>query len=232
MLSFNGNNTKPNNGQMGNEPLELEYAVRMPNGDTKSPPLLVLFHGHSSNENDLLSFGMHVPDNWLIVSARAPISLGNDSYSWYHVWLEGEKIVINFPEEEVSRQRILKFIDQIVERYGADKRRIVLAGFSQGANMASCVGLTSPRTVAGFACFSGRFVAEIKPLVTDTEGLRSLRAFIAHGNNDKMLPIKCAEESLQALQGYGVATTFSEDNTAHTISANHLKAFLEWLKQF
>lgn len=50
------------------------------------------------------------------------------------------KITIDFQEEEQSRQKVLGLIDHLVKTHKADKDRVMLAGFSQGAAMSLCLG--------------------------------------------------------------------------------------------
>ena len=56
--------------------LSLEYLVRQPKISIQKPPLLILLHGFGSNEQDLFSFADELPDELLIISARAPLSIG------------------------------------------------------------------------------------------------------------------------------------------------------------
>ena len=63
----------------------LEHIVRQPKTPQSEPPLLIMLHGYGSNEEDLFSFAQELPDELLIVSARAPLSLGFGSYAWYTI---------------------------------------------------------------------------------------------------------------------------------------------------
>jgi len=49
--------------------LTLEYLVRPPKSKIENPPLLMMFHGYGSNEQDLFSFAEELPDELLIISA-------------------------------------------------------------------------------------------------------------------------------------------------------------------
>lgn len=211
---------------------ELKYLVRKPISTEVRPPVLFLFHGAGSNEYDLFSFASNIPDEWLVISARAPYTISEGHYNWYEVKMVDKKITLNFQQEEKSRWMVLNFIDKIISFYHADSNRVVLAGFSQGANMSSVVSLTAPEKVNGFAIFSGRFIEEIKPLISKSAALESLHCFLAHGNQDYMLPIAYARENQQTLQGLGIPVIFSEDAVAHSISPKQFGEFLVWLKQF
>ena len=98
--------------------LSLEYIVRNPKSPTKPPPLLILLHGYGSNEQDLFSFASELPDELLIISARAPMTLGPGSYSWYTINFDTNNGKFSDTDEAiVSRDIIAKFIDEVKETY-------------------------------------------------------------------------------------------------------------------
>lgn len=210
----------------------LHHVVRRPNVRIQHPPVLFLLHGAGSNENDLFSFAGRIPDEWLVVSVRAPFTVSEEHYKWYDVQLVENRITINAAQEEESRKTLLQWMDAFMSYYDADRDRVVVSGFSQGANMALAAGLTAPENVRGFAMFSGRFLEEIRPMISTSASLQHLRCFLAHGNRDNMLPIAYATENRQILQGLGIGITFSEDSTGHSISPKQFADFLLWLNQF
>lgn len=224
-------NTDPTKISMTPSTAELEYLVRKPAVDAANAPVLILLHGFGSNEQDMFSFANRIPENWLVVSARGPVPQGENRHSWYNVKMVNGKITIDFQEEEQSRQKVLGLIDHLVKTYKADKNRVVVAGFSQGAAMSLCTSLTEPEKVAGFAMFSGRFVEEIEPHISRSPALKNLRGFIAHGSGDTMLPIRYASENKAKLEQLGIPFVYSEDTTGHTISAKQFTDFLHWLRQ-
>jgi hypothetical protein len=52
--------------------LVLHYLVREPVVKTAETPVLILLHGVGSNEQDLFSLANRLPDDFLVISARAP----------------------------------------------------------------------------------------------------------------------------------------------------------------
>ncbi|MEO8129574.1 MAG: phospholipase, partial [Bryobacteraceae bacterium] len=61
--------------------LSLTHLVRQPAVPSEGrPPLLVLLHGVGSNEQDLFGLAPSLDKRFLIVSARAPITLDRGSY--------------------------------------------------------------------------------------------------------------------------------------------------------
>ncbi|RLD77202.1 MAG: phospholipase, partial [Bacteroidetes bacterium] len=56
--------------------LSLDYLVRYPKKNVENPPLMIMLHGYGSNEQDLFSFADELADELLIISAKAPLTLG------------------------------------------------------------------------------------------------------------------------------------------------------------
>lgn len=211
------------------EATRLEYIDRSPKESAITSPLLILLHGHGGNENDLFSFIDHFPDHWLVVSVRGAYNIGLNSYRWYDVKVVDGRIAINIEEEETSRKKLIGLIKDISIKHKVDTNKIVVAGFSQGANMAQSIGLGEPKAVSGFGVFSGRFVEEFTPYINKSDDLRNTKAFLSHGSGDHMLPITNASENMQKLEKLGVQVTFSEDSNGHSISSKQFSEFTKWL---
>lgn len=208
----------------------LHCLVRPPVGTTGKAPVIVLLHGVGSNEKDLFSFADRLPSQYLIVSARGPITLGPDSFAWYHVDFSTGAPVIDARQAEESREQIIAFIDQLQQRYTIDTQRVYLVGFSQGAIMSYSVALTQPDRVAGVAAMSGRLLEEVKTHVAEKESLRRLRIYIAHGVADRVLPVTYAREASAFLKTLGIIPTYREYPDGHTISLPMLEDLLDWLQ--
>lgn len=219
-----------NNSMQTNIP--LVYKIKEPKPASTISPLLVLLHGHGSNENDLFSLGEKISSNWMVISVRGPYKLTENSYRWYDVKMVNGKISINIEEEENSRKQIMELISEITKKYKVDSQKIVVAGFSQGANMAQSLGLGEPNVVAGFGVFSGRFVEEFIPYISNSTALKNSKAFISHGSGDNMLPKTYADENIAKLKVLGIQLTYCEDNNGHSISTKQWSEFSEWLLSF
>ena len=76
---------------------------------------------------------------------------------------------------------VLRAIDRVAERHAVDPERIVLAGFSQGANVALAVGLKHPRLFAGLLPVAGHYEQHLMP-APGTEG--APRVYLLIGKDD------------------------------------------------
>lgn len=213
----------------GDTSLSLHYLVREPIIKSAETPVIILLHGVGSNEQDLFSLANRLPDNFLVISARAPIRLGENSFAWYQVDFSTGKPVFNVEQQENSRAILIKFIDQIKKQYALNGK-VYLGGFSQGAIMSYSVGLTRPDLVNGIAVMSGRLLEEIKPLVAANNKLQALRIFISHGTKDPVLDIQYARSSVAYLKTLNINPTYKEYSAAHTINNDMFIDLVKWLK--
>lgn len=205
----------------------LHYLVRQPKTVTPHPPVMILMHGVGSNETDLFSIANRFPDNFIVVSARGPITLNPGRFAWFHVDFTTGKPVINFEEQENSRKLIAKFVDEIKTIYSTDT--VFLGGFSQGGIMSYSVALTNPGLVKGIAVMSGRLLQEIRPLVQESAKLKELAIFISHGNDDAMLNIEYAHDAKKWLEDKGLKPEYHEYHAAHQLLPEMTADMLKWL---
>lgn len=222
-------NTPSTSYLKGSETL-LHYLVREPKLKTEHPPVIILLHGVGSNEKDLFSFADQLPANFLVISARAPYTLGNDSYAWYQVDFSTGKPVYNKEQAEKSRTILIQFINQLKEKHAFDEKQLYLCGFSQGAIMSYGVGLTRPDKVKGIAVMSGRLLDDIKPMVASKEKLKHLKVFISHGTQDNVLNVNEARAASVYLKELGIEPRYKEYAEGHSINADMFKDLLSWLE--
>lgn len=207
----------------------LQYLVRQPKTKTAKPPLIILLHGVGSNETDLFSLADQLPDNFLVISARAPYTIDKDRYGWYELGHTAGAPVANKEQAEKSRKMILAFIDELKAKYAYDASQVYLCGFSQGAIMSYSVGLTRPDKIKGIMVLSGRLLEEVKPAITKSEQLKGLHVFISHGTNDNILGIHYAREAKAYLDKLGIRPTYKEYTDVHTINRDMLGDMVSWL---
>jgi len=210
--------------------LSLVHLVRQPLVKDGPPPLLLLLHGVGSNEYDLFELAPYLDGRLLIISARAPYTLGRDSYAWFEVNFTGQGPVIHPEQAEASRKKLITFIDEVVKAYGADARQVYLMGFSQGAIMSASVALTSPALVAGAVLMSGRILPQIEPLIAAPEKLRNLPLLVVHGTADAVLPISHGRASHKRLSELPVDLLYREYPMGHEVSQESLADVVAWLK--
>jgi phospholipase/carboxylesterase len=193
--------------------------------------LLVLHHGRGADEHDLLSLGDVLdPQRRLHVAApRAPLTLpGWPGYHWYVVPRVG------YPDPDTfhaSYEQLAAFHDDLWERTGVPPERTVLGGFSMGSVMSYSLGLGRDRPApAGILAFSG-FVPVVEGWEPQLAGRESVRAFIAHGRSDPIMPVDFARRAHDLLEAGGLDVEYHESDAAHHIDPAHVPAAVAWLER-
>ena len=209
--------------------LPLVYLVRQPIIEAVAPPLLLLLHGIGSNEHDLYGLAPFLDRRFLIISVRAPNTLGPGSYAWFEVDFTSQGPVINPQQEEASRKALISFLKEAITTYGADPKQVYLMGFSQGAIMSASIALTQPELVTGAVLMSGRILPEIRPLIAPGKELSGFPFLVVHGTADMVLPITYGRASRELLSSLPVDLTYHEYPMGHEVSQESLSDVTTWL---
>jgi phospholipase/carboxylesterase len=212
------------------EKTTLHYLVRQPKIKITNPPLLLLLHGVGGNEQNLFSFANDLPDNFLVVSARGPLTLGPASFAWFQVNFTSGHPQINEQQAEAARVTILDFIESLKNELDFDDKQVYLMGFSQGGIMSYSVALTAPEKIKGIAVMSSRLLPEVKPLIADEKRLEKLKVFVSHGRQDAVLHFPFATDAVSYLQTKGIKPEFHQYDEGHTINKQMFDDVNLWLK--
>jgi phospholipase/carboxylesterase len=212
--------------------LSLEYLVRQPKISIQKPPLLVLLHGFGSNEQDLFSFADELPDELLIISARAPLSMGFGSYAWYTIHFENtDGKFSDIPEALKARDIIANFIDEVIANYNVDTNNIFLLGFSQGTILSYAVALTYPGKVQHIIALSGYINGELIPKNLDKSKYQNLDVYISHGTVDQVLPVDWGRKASPFLDKFGIKNTYQEYPVGHGVSPQNFFSLKKWIEE-
>lgn len=209
--------------------LSLEYLIREPKTPNENHPLLLLIHGYGSNEADLFSFASELPDEYYVVSCRAPYDLQYGSYAWYAINFDADQNKFSDHEQaKSSRDRIAQFIDELLENYPIDKSKVTLVGFSQGSVLSYAVALTYPEKIQQVAALSGYLDMETVDQKS-ADAYSHLRIFASHGTVDQVIPIDWARKISPALDQLGIKNVFREYPVGHGVAPQNFFDFRNWL---
>jgi phospholipase/carboxylesterase len=212
------------------EDLSLKYLVQLPAENAKNAPVIILLHGRGSNEADMFSMRGKFPQNYIVVSVRAPYGTREGFYDWFDMGVADSKPQINAQNVENSRNLLARFITEVVTKYNADPKQVYMMGFSQGAIMSYEVGLTSPEKLSGIGVLSGMLLSTLKPLIKMTPALSRLKVFIGHGTADERLSFDLATANNAYLKGLGLNPEFhAYRDMKHHISSEELDDLVKWL---
>lgn len=212
--------------------LSLEYLIREPKIKQEKNPLLLLLHGYGSNEADLFSFASELPDEYYIISARAPYDLQYGSYAWYAINFDADQNKFSdFEQAKVSRDLIATFIDELIKTYPIDVKNITLVGFSQGSILSYAVAFSHPEKVKNVIALSGYISEPIFEENYKNNDFSNLSVFASHGTVDQVIPVEWARKTKPFLDNLGIESTYKEYPVGHGVAPQNFYDFKNWLLQ-
>ncbi len=212
------------------EPLSLFSKIAPLNNNESGPhPALVFLHGRGTDENDLLGLTPYLDPHLLIASVRAPYRFPYGGYTWFDL---DENGVVNIDQLLNSRDSFLRWLDDFQQKYPVDSSRLFLFGFSMGAMMSLATSLSSPKRFKGIVAHSG-LLPQHEQLSYRWDDLGALSFFIAHGEQDPIVPIELGRQAHRQLVRANASVVYREYPIQHTISDESLSDISTWLqKQF
>jgi phospholipase/carboxylesterase len=210
--------------------LSLYHLVRESKVKQAKNPLLLLLHGYGSNEEDLFSFAAQLPDEYFIVSARAPYALPPYGNAWYAITFDNDMNKFSDNDQAIaSRDLIAGFIDELIEAYPIDKDKVNLVGFSQGSILSYAVALTYPEKIDRVLALSGYMNMDIIATGFTAKDISELRFFISHGIADQVIPVEWARKAPEFLKNLGLEVEYHEYNAGHGVAPQNFYDLLAWL---
>ena len=204
--------------------LSLKYVLNVPSGrkDDAEMPLVIVMHGRGADANDLADIASAIDPGarWVFPNAPKPFEPYRGmtfGFTWFDGWPPTRDSI------DDSRQLILRFVDEVVERYPTPPGKLILAGFSQGALMALDVGFRTKQQLAGIVVMSGALYEDQLPHLTP------LPVLIVHGVDDEVVPVLAARRARRVLEDHGLAPEYHEFSMGHWVTEESLRAVGEFI---
>jgi phospholipase/carboxylesterase len=211
--------------------MTLHHLVREPKIKLDKNPLLLLLHGYGSNEQDLFSFASELPDEYYVISARAPYDLQFGSYAWYAIGFDEEGIKSSDHDQaRISRDTIAGFIDELVANYPINANDVTLIGFSQGSILSYATALSYPEKVQRVVAMSGYMNLDIVKQDYQNNDFSNLKMFISHGTVDQVIPVEWARKAPAVLDSLGIANVYKEYPVGHGVAPQNFYDLKNWLE--
>ena len=179
---------------------------------------MVLLHGRGGSAEDILELGsaLHLPN----VAYLAPQAAG---HTWYPLSFLAPR---NANEPYLSSALVkIESVVHNLEQSGFGRERIVVAGFSQGACLATEFVASHPARYGGLIAFTGGLIGPPGSLQSSPPGeLNGTPALLCSGDPDPHVPWARVEESAAILSDMGAAvTTKRYPGRPHTVTQEELE---------
>lgn len=211
--------------------LSLHHIIRNSSITNGNAPLLIMFHGYGSDENDLFSFASELPKELFIISVKAPYPLQPFGNAWYAINFDAEKGKWSDNEQAIqSRDAIAAFIDEACEAYPVNSENVTLLGFSQGTILCYAVALTYPEKVKNIIAISGYINIELLPQNFRDCDYSKLDFYCSHGSVDQVIPIDWARQTPAILESLNIKYKYNEFPVGHGVAPQNFYELRDWLK--
>ncbi|MFQ5936180.1 MAG: alpha/beta hydrolase [Acidiferrobacterales bacterium] len=148
--------------------------------------------------------------------------------AWYDIVPAAEGFSEN-PDHVRQAEEILRSLVERELSRGIPAARIVLAGFSQGGAIALHTGLRYPQRLAGIMALSA-YLALAETLPDERHVINAdIPIFMAHGEQDPLIPLSRAQRSRELLQGLGYEVDWHVYPMPHTVCAPEVEDIRVWL---
>ncbi|HWR66584.1 MAG TPA: hypothetical protein VN364_10730 [Bellilinea sp.] len=199
--------------------------VRRPISPSSSQVFLLL-HGLTGDEHSMTVFTRNLPQDAWILSPRAPIALKNGGYKWI---TPEQGMTASYAEFKQAANQLQAAYLRWSKSLQLPASPANVIGFSQGAVMAAALLLLNPQVVDRLGFLSG-FLPGDTPQYILPNWITGKKVFVAHGSQDKTVPIEKAQQTAQWLQQWGAAVTYCEAAVGHRLSASCFRSFAEFFK--
>ena len=200
---------------------DLGFAHRFLPGEDDSGATLLLLHGTGGNEEDLIPLGQELAPGAAILSPRGKV-VEFGAPRFFRRLAEG---VFDHEDLVFRTHELAEFVEAASEEYGFDNRKLVAAGYSNGANIAGSLILLHPGLLRATVLF--RAMVPFEPEVTPD--LSGMPVFMASGRRDQMIPPDNSQRLADILGGAGADVDLRWRDTGHGLTYEEVAQAKEWL---
>ncbi len=208
--------------------LALSYVITVPSNQPNSieMPLVFVLHGRGADANDLADLAplLDGPNGYRFVLPNAPQPFEaapgfRFGYTWFHgVPAEHDSLV-------KSRNLLLQFVDQAIQRYPTPPGKVILTGFSQGGVMSLDVGFRTEQKLAGIVVMSGALHEK------DFNATKKIPILIVHGTEDDMISVSAARRARRVLEQYGIEPEYHEFAMGHFVTPESMAVVADFVRR-
>ena len=201
------------------------------NSSTIFSPLLTNSIVGSAIGVALFSFASELPDDCYVISAKAPYPLQPYGNAWYAIHFDADQNKFSDHDQAIlSRDLVVKFIEELKVKFPIDSSNITLIGFSQGSILSYSIALSYPNIVQRVVALSGYLNLDINSNNYQNNDFSKLKIFASHGTVDQVIPVEWARKTDPILKSLGINSTYKEYPIGHGVSPQNFFDLKDWLQ--
>jgi phospholipase/carboxylesterase len=168
-------------------------------GADETSPLLIGLHGRGGSPERFLRNLHEVPVRLEIAAARAPLPYGGGG-QWFD-WPPGMTEGALADAISAAEAALWPAIAEL-----AHGRKVLIAGFSQGAVLTYAIAARHPDNVAYAFPIAGLMPDQLLP----RGSVRTAPVYALHGIDDTVIPVAASREAVEAFRGVGTTAELHE----------------------
>lgn len=195
-----------------------------PAANPRSTQVMLLLHGWTGDETVMWVFARSLPADAWIIAPRGPIQAPS-GYGWAK--LEGGTRQ-DYQAYHVSGAGLMRQVEFWRQYFQIPAAPLDVMGFSQGAALGYVLLADYPNQIHRLIALGG-FMPESTEPHLDAVELQGKEIFIAHGSQDRTVPVQAAVNARDTLIHYGALVRYCEDAVGHKLGAGcnkEMNAFL------
>jgi predicted esterase len=203
------------------EPLSFQHVYQPPTAERSDSPTLLVLHGTGGSEMDLLPLARTLAPQAGVLSPRGKV-VERGMPRFFRRLSEGV-----FDEEDLTFRtgELADFIAAAAVHYNFEARRVVAAGFSNGANIATSLLLLRPEALGAAVLF--RAMVPLVPLEMPHHA--GTPVLISNGRLDPMVSPAETERLAALLAQTGATVTVKWQPGGHELTPNDVREAKRWL---
>jgi predicted esterase len=204
-----------------NEDLSFQHVYQPPTSERSDSPTLLVLHGTGGSEMDLLPLARTLAPHAGVLSPRGKV-LERGMPRFFRRLGEGV-----FDEDDLKFRagELADFIAAAAIHYNFDARRVVAAGFSNGANIAAALLLLHPEALGAAILF--RAMVPLVPAPLPIHAGTSV--LICNGRRDPLVAPAETERLAALLTQTGARVTVQWQPAGHELTPHDVHEAKRWL---
>ena len=165
----------------------LEVTSISPMSKNKPRQAIILCHGYGGDGKDISILAV----NWqrflphaIFLCPNAPeiCAVNPGGYQWFDLTSEKEEVILE--KSLIAEEKLIKFLDEVLENFNLEPANLALVGFSQGCMISIQVALKKKEQINCLLGYSGKVINQ-KHL---SENINSKpKIFLMHGADDNIV---------------------------------------------
>ena len=207
------------------------WTMRVRHATQKPTRFMLLLHGWTGDENSMWIFTRKFPDDLWIAAPRGPHSSEQGGYSWRPLQSvhDDDRGLPTLSDLKPAADSLIRLVDDLSASIGVDAKTFDVAGFSQGGALTNVLTLLYPQRIRKAAVLAGFMPGGTEDLIA-RRVLDGKQIYVAHGEQDELVPFERAQRSVELLERAGAQVTFCDAEVGHKLSADCLRGLETYFK--